>query len=122
MDPRLDAIKNVLGANLSSDMGGIRRFQAGFDEIVALRDSGYLDMDESQSETCPSCSKFLELAIGVPDFIFVGYVVDSSREDARITVEEVLVPTYAMYANSYLSGCEPDEKSTEGDLVRYWWD
>jgi hypothetical protein len=125
----MDAIKNVLGSKLGSCIGGVAWFQAGFDEIVALRDLGHLDMDDSQSESCPTPAQFLDLAVGVPDFVFVGYVVESSRDDARITIDEVLVPSYAYFAIQALSESEPDESESilvEGKdfpcLVRYWWD
>jgi hypothetical protein len=81
------------------------------------------NLRERQNEG-PTIEEFIALALQEPASLFGGYIITKVRDDERLMVDEVSVPTCLNLANRAIASYLPaDEDDVVGDFMRrLWWD
>ena len=86
---------------------------------IAKKYPKMFDMEETQNDS-PSVGEFLKGALD--EDIFIGYVIDESREDKRVSIEGIITKSKKV-ASLFLES-HPDEFSHNQlePPYRLWWD
>ena len=77
------------------------------------------DMEETQNDS-PSVGEFLEGALD--EDIFIGYVIDESREDKRVSIEGIITKSKKVASLFLESHPDEFEHNTLKGPFRLWWD
>lgn len=122
-------------------VGGIRRFEhLSLEQLQQLVKEGFIDT-EDYFNGCPTVGDFLKFVNGIKQYVaenpdytsddfdiyFIGYAVDISRDDYRVTIEGVKYSSrykvdreiLIKFMNFAKSADELDINDCEG---RAWWD
>ena len=121
----------IAGLKNKSSMGGVIRCQLDMKQINALMDLGVLDKFEYHNEA-PTIWQFYQLGKRFKDgIIFEGYFVEPRRDDCRISIDCVYLPSIEhmtpllrkYWKKVYIAvGKWADEFWREGSKLRIWWD
>ena len=110
--------------------GGIRRFERSPDVIHRLIENDFIDLNECQN-CSPSTKEFMEYVEDIEEYItFGGYAVVDTRDDYRVTIDEIQILLPVEKQDEFFSLIEifryADEFSISRDVDNYylraWWD
>jgi hypothetical protein len=78
---------------------------------------------EERQHQGPTIRTFLELAQKEPDASFEGYIITGARDDERLSIDGVHVPSSFDFAGTGIDPATADEDDQVGDFKRrLWWD
>jgi hypothetical protein len=78
---------DFLGITRDDYGGGVASFSGlSFEKLNWLLDRDFVDLEERQNDS-PSIFEFQSFMIAHPCFTALGYVVDGSRSDYRVSIE-----------------------------------
>jgi hypothetical protein len=115
----------IIGLADQRYMGGIARYQGlTKTKLELLINNNFVDMDGRQNDS-PSISEFYEFMKDHPEVKAHGYVVDSSRDDYRVSIEglEFSGPVSIATMSDFVQLCRyADEFTCEQNALYSWWD
>lgn len=124
-EEQYDSICERLGLAYSNASGGINRFSGA--DISIIKDflsEGLLDPNDAQNNA-PSIKEIIDFSEkeGISDFKVGGYVVVPSRDDSRISIDDVEFNFEDSLQDEVEKFLEiADEKSIENNHASAWWD
>ena len=105
------------------------RFDCDYNQLKALELLEELDIDSSQNDS-PTIKEFLDWCedsnTSLEEVLFEGYMITQDREDARITVEAIVLNHHLSsekVKNSFFESFRLADEFDLGDSTyRAWWD
>jgi len=105
--------------------GGLRHFNdMDYDTLQWMVDNRFADLEERQNDG-PTIKSFLRYLKDRPNFSVIGYVVDSSRNDYRLSVDGITATDLSVDDKEFFStifGRWADEYELNDESARAWWD
>lgn len=117
---------NAISA-VKHSLGDYHRFEINAGTLVEISKiipSKNLKTDKQNDG--PYFYRFVELAKKIPRTRFIGYVIDKSRDDERVTIDGIIFPEdeyITEVKHTLVCKKRPDEDGPEPfGMRRWWWD
>lgn len=116
---------SIVGLESNNYFGGVERYSGlTLDRLQELIDNRFINLDERQNDS-PTIAEFYEFMKDHPEVKAHGYVVDSSRDDYRVSIEglEFNGPVAMSTMLDFVKLCRyADDFLCEQNELYSWWD